>query len=257
MLSTSRTRRTASAALIIRAGIVIFCTTASLVCHDCRVENSLTVDVWGDVVCPFCYLGFQQLRRALSNFDHAEAVSVTHHAFELDRGAPQAPEGSLNEMLAAKYGLPLDRAAALNQRVSDSALALGMVWSLDRARPANTFDTHRLVALAATQGRQEAMLERLFRAYFSDGLLVSDRLTLEQLALEVGVEGAPDALSDDHAFAEEVRRDEEVAARIGITGVPAFVINRRGYVSGAQGEQALLEALNAAWSDESNQAARP
>jgi predicted DsbA family dithiol-disulfide isomerase len=214
------------------------------------MEKSLTIDVWGDVVCPFCYLGLAQLGRAMDEFEHADSVVVTHHAFELDPHATTFA-GSLDEMLAAKYGLPLDRAAALNQRVINSAAELGMAWHLEVARPTNTFDAHRLIALASSQGQQAKMLERLFRAYFSEGHLVSDHQTLARLAEEVGVTDASSVLADDEAFAAEVRRDEAVASQIGITGVPAFILNRRFVVSGAQGIDALLDALRSAWSEAS------
>ncbi len=217
----------------------------------------LYVDVWSDVVCPFCYLGLRQLHDALAAFEHADHVVVRHHAFELDPTAPRAYDGTLDEMLAAKYHLSLERAAGLNQRVADSASELGMEWSLSRARPANTFDAHRVVALAAAHGRQAEMLERLFRAYFSEGLLISDRDTLSSLAEQVGVPGAGPMLAHDTTYAEAVRHDEDLAARIGITGVPAFIFDGRRHLGGAQGADALREVLDATWSDLALQVTTP
>jgi predicted DsbA family dithiol-disulfide isomerase len=208
---------------------------------------SFFVDVWGDVVCPFCYLGSRQLDIALARFEHADDIDVRHHAFELDPHAARDFGGTLDQMLADKYGLPLERAAALNGRVEESARALGMTWSLDRARPTNTFDAHRVIALAATHGLAQPMLNRLSRAYFSDGLLISDHPTLSSLAAEVGVPGVPEMLRGTD-FTDIVRHDENLAARIGITGVPAFVIDGQHRVSGAQGADALYDALVTAWS---------
>jgi predicted DsbA family dithiol-disulfide isomerase len=207
---------------------------------------TLGVDIWSDVVCPFFYLGFQQFHEALESFEHREEVTIRHHAFELDPRASAPYSGTLNELLATKYSLPLERAAELNQRVEHSATELGLTWALDRARPTNTFDAHRVIALAAEQGRQEPMLERLFRAYFSDGLLVSDPETLTHLATEVGVEGA-DEVVRGHDFEESVRRDEALAAERGITGVPALIFDERIHVSGARGTDVMLLALRDAW----------
>ena len=203
------------------------------------------VDVWSDIVCPFCYLGRRQLELALAALDAPLEVVVRHHAFELDPRAAEVHPGTLNEMLAHKYGVTPEQAEAMNARVASLAHSLGMQWSLDRARPANTFDAHRLVALAATQGRDADLLERLFRAYFSEGEVVSDHTTLARLADEVGVDGSRDVLSGV-AYADEVRHDENLAARIGITGVPAFIFDGRVHVSGAQGVDALLDALRSA-----------
>jgi predicted DsbA family dithiol-disulfide isomerase len=210
------------------------------------VPAVIFVDVWGDVVCPFCYLGFRQFHDALARYENADDVVIRHHAFELDPHAPLAYPGTFDEMLAAKYAIPIEQASAMNERVQDSARQMGMQWSLASARPTNTFDAHRVVAHAATQGRQGEMLERLFRAYFSEGHLISDPETLSSLALEVGVLGADNMLASDK-FAEVVRHDEQRAARIGITGVPAFLFDGALRVSGAQGSDTMLDALHTAW----------
>jgi predicted DsbA family dithiol-disulfide isomerase len=212
------------------------------------MPSELFVDVWSDVVCPFCYLGLRQLHDAISRFDRAADVVVRHHAFELDPHAPLGYPGTLDEMLADKYGMSVERASTLNQRVADTANTLGMQWSLGRARPTNTFDAHRVIALAASQGRQGEMLERLFRAYFTEGYLVSDPVVLNELALGVGVTGTAQMLLGDE-FAEGVRHDEHLAAKIGITGVPAFIFNGALQLSGAQGSDAILDALRTAWAE--------
>lgn len=212
------------------------------------------VDVWSDVICPFCYLGFRQFHDALEHFEYASDVVVRHHAFELDPHAPLTYPGNLHEMLASKYSLPVERATALNQRVDDSARELGMEWSLERAQPTNTFDAHRVIALAATHGLQESMLERLFRAYFSEGLLVSDGATLATLASEIGVTGVEGMLAG-HDFVDAVRHDEHLAGKIGITGVPALIFDGRVHLSGAQGASKMLAALRATWSERSDQPA--
>src|ERR1019366_4086829 len=122
----------------------------------------------------------------------------------------------------------------------------GMQWSLATARPTNTFNAHRVVALAAIQGRQGEMLERLFQAYFSEGHLISDAATLSSLALEVGVMGT-DSMLPGNEFAEVVRHDEHLATKIGLSGVPAFIFDGTHRVSGAQGSHTMLAALHTAW----------
>lgn len=209
------------------------------------MPDVLTIDLWSDVVCPFCYLGSRQLELALARFEHRDAVTIIHHAFELDPTATPSTV-SLDELLATKYAMPLERSRELHDRLSQQAAAMGLTWALDRARSTNTFDAHRLTALAASQGLGFEMARRLHAAYFSDGLLVSDPSTLDQLASEVGVVGSPSLWTGDD-FADAVRGDEQTAREIGINGVPAFVVDRTFLISGAQGEDAILDVLERAW----------
>lgn len=197
-------------------------------------------------MCPFCYLGCRQLRDALDQFEHAPAVIVRHHAFELDPHSPLSYPGTLNELLAEKYDTTLNHAQELNAQMQARAEELGLRWHLDLVQPANTFNAHRLVALAASQNLQDQMLDRLFRAYFSEGALISDFNTLSTLARQVGVLGA-DATLSGNEFTDQVRHDENLAAQMGIQGVPAFIFDGRIHVSGAQGVNSLLESLHTAW----------
>ncbi len=216
-------------------------------CHDDVVAEPLLIDLWSDVVCPFCYLGSRQLDLALERFEHRDDVVVVQHAFELDPNATPSTVG-LDELLATKYSMPLERSRELHGRLSRQAASMGLDWALDRARSTNTFDAHRLIALATTQGLGAEMARRLHAAYFSDGLLVSDPAILDRLATEVGVSGSSSLWSSDE-FAETVRTDERLAHEMGITGVPAFVVDRSYLVSGAQGEDAILDVLMRAWGE--------
>jgi predicted DsbA family dithiol-disulfide isomerase len=211
------------------------------------MSESLVIDVWSDVVCPFCYLGSHRLDDALAQFEHRDHVEVRRRAFELDPSAPHDYGVTLPELLAKKYAMPIERARSLNQRLEAEAGELGLSWSMKDAKPANTFDAHRLIALASHQSKGAVMTERLFRAYFSDGLLISDRDTLTTLALECSVSDAPRLWSGDE-FIRDVRDDERRASELGITGVPSFVIDERLMVVGAQGSDQLLKVLNEAWS---------
>lgn len=216
-------------------------------CHDDVVAEPLLIDLWSDVVCPFCYLGSRQLDLALERFEHRDDVVVVQHAFELDPNATPGTVG-LDELLATKYSMSLERSRELHGRLSRQAASMGLDWALDRARSTNTFDAHRLIALATTEGLGAEMARRLHAAYFSDGLLVSEPPILDRLAAEVGVWGSSSLWSSDE-FAETVRADERLAHEMGITGVPAFVVDRSYLISGAQGEDAIVDVLVRAWSE--------
>jgi predicted DsbA family dithiol-disulfide isomerase len=208
----------------------------------------MQVEVWSDIACPWCYIGKRRFERALANFEHADAVELIWRSFELDPNAPSARPGDRAEHLARKYGVSASEAQAMENRVSDLAAAEGLDYRLDLARGANMFDGHRLIHLAAAHGLQDAMKERLLRAYFTEGRLLSDRDTLVALAQGVGIE-ADDAAAvlDSERFAADVRADEQAAARLGISGVPTFVLDRRIGISGAQASDALLELLRTGW----------
>jgi len=208
------------------------------------MSEQLTVDVWSDVVCPFCYLGSRQLAQAIGRFEGP--VEVTHHAFELDLHAPASSDETLEDLLSKKYRMPVEQARAAHRRIQAQGRELGVDFSFDTVRHANSFDAHRLIALAATQGLADAMSTRLFHSYFSDGLLISDRTTLSTLADQVGVRGASEFWAST-AFVDDVRKDELDAQTLGISGVPAFLIDQRVMVSGAQGVEALADALSQTW----------
>lgn len=210
------------------------------------MSESFVIDLWSDVVCPFCYLGSRQLATALDQFDHRADVVVRHRAFELDPHAKLAYDRPLAELVAAKYAIPVSQVHTMHDRLLASAEALGMTWSLDTAQPTNTFDAHRVIALASSQGLGDEMSQRLFRAYFSDGQLVSDHETLRSLGEDVGVRDVA-ALWGSDAFTAEVRADESGALELGITGVPSFLMDSKFMVSGAQGTEQILDVLERAW----------
>jgi predicted DsbA family dithiol-disulfide isomerase len=210
----------------------------------------LTVEIWSDVVCPWCYIGKRRFEAALEAFEHADEVTVMWRSFELDQEAPKEPEGTAAERLAAKYGMSVERAETLQAEMTERAAGEGLEFRFDRARGGNTFDAHRLIHLAATYGHQAAAQERLMRAYFTEGEPISDHETLVRLIGEVGVaaEEARDVLATER-FASDVREDELLAARLGIQGVPFFVLDRKLGVSGAQPAEVLVQALQRGWDE--------
>jgi predicted DsbA family dithiol-disulfide isomerase len=208
----------------------------------------LTVEIWSDVVCPWCYIGKRRFEAALEAFEHADELTIMWRSFELDQEAPKVPEGTATERLAAKYGMTLERATELHAEMTERAAAEGLDFRFDLARGGNTFDAHRLIHLAATYGHQAAAKERLMRAYFTEGEAIADPETLVRVLADVGIDPveARDVLATDR-FAEDVREDELLASRLGIQGVPFFVLDRRLGVSGAQPPEVLVQALERAW----------
>jgi predicted DsbA family dithiol-disulfide isomerase len=210
----------------------------------------LSVDIWSDVVCPWCYLGKRRFELALAAFPHRDEVAVTWHSFELDPQAPRERGLPAAEHLAAKYGIGVEQARASQARLTELGAEVSLTYDFDGTRGGNTFDAHRAIHLAASHGLQGAATERLMRGYFAEGEPIGDPEAVVRIVAEVGVdaEEARAALAGA-ANAAAVRADEELARRLGITGVPFFVLGRRYGVSGAQPPELLLQALERAWSE--------
>ena len=208
----------------------------------------MLVEVWSDVVCPWCYLGKRRLESALDRFADRDTVRVVWRSFELDPAAPRRREGSAAQHLAGKYGMNEEQVASSWARLTMLAEADGLEFHLDRTQGGSSFDAHRLVHLGSTHDLQGTVVERLFRAYFTEGAATGEPSVLESLAAEVGLpEDEVTAMLAGHRFADEVREDERLARRHGIAAVPFFAFDRRYGVSGAQSADLLLEALTAAW----------
>jgi predicted DsbA family dithiol-disulfide isomerase len=208
----------------------------------------MRIDIWSDVVCPWCYVGKRRLEAALADFPHP--VDIHWHAFELDPTAPTTRDGSYEQRLAEKYGVSVGEAGAMTARMTAAAAEDGLDFRFDIARPGNTFDAHRLLHLAELRGVQDAVKERLLRATFTEGEPVADHDALVRLVAEAGLDAdeARTVLSEG-TYADEVRADEEQARRLGITGVPFFVIDEKYGISGAQPADLLLQVLQRAWSE--------
>lgn len=215
------------------------------------VGTRMLIEMWADVVCPWCYLGKRRLESALAGFDQADNVDVRWRSFQLDPAAPTSspddPAGTAGH-LADKYGVDLTQAHAMNGRVTALAAEEGLPMRLDRARPANTLDAHRLIQEAARRGVQGAMAERLMRAYFAEGERVDEPGTLLRLSADAGLdEAAARAVLESELHADQVRADQAEAAALGATGVPFVVLDRRLGVSGAQPVEVFRTALSRAW----------
>lgn len=208
----------------------------------------IELEIWSDIACPWCYVGKRRMEAALARFEHRDEVTVTWRSFELDPEAPREREGDRAERLAEKYGITPQRAREMETHLREVAATDGLDMRFDIARSGCTFDGHRVVHLAAEHGLQDQMKERLLRACFSEGELIGDHDTLVRLAVEVGLpERDVVELLASERFAAEVREDEQTAARLGISAVPTFVIDRAIGASGAHPPDALLQLLRQGW----------
>ena len=213
----------------------------------------MQLDIWSDVACPWCAVGRAHLQQALEHLAErdgvqAPTVTVRWRSFELDPSAPAVREGDHVQRLADKYGMSRSRADAMVQQMQERGRALGLDFDFGRLRPGNTFDAHRLLHLAHERGVQDALKERLFRAYFAEGVAVGRPDELVAVAVDAGLDEdeVREVLASDR-YADAVRADERAAAQLQIRGVPFFVVDERYGVSGAQPPEVMVQVLGEAW----------
>lgn len=212
----------------------------------------MKIEVWSDFACPFCYIGKRRLERALERFEHRDHVDIVFRSFELDPYAPVDQEESIAEMLAKKYGMSVDEAKKMNESVAAQAASVGLTFRFDRVQLTNTFTAHRLVHFAKTKGKALELTDKLFQAYFSDGVHLNDEAALIDIAASVGLARADvrAVIQDESEYADGVRADETEAQRLGVRGVPFFVLNEKYALSGAQPEEVFLQAFEKVWQEE-------
>jgi predicted DsbA family dithiol-disulfide isomerase len=218
------------------------------------MSNTLPIQIWSDVACPWCYLGKRRLDAALAQFPHRGAVEITWKAFELDRNAPTVypPKPDYIERLANKYRFPTARAAQMVREMTERGASEGVEFHFDKVRGVNTFAAHQVATYAGhlpDANVQHDLAERLFRAYFTEGKVLSDHETLGALAEDVGLDGSSvKAILDGGNYIAETRSEEDEASQLGVTGVPFFVIGRYA-VEGAQSTELILRVLQQAWQE--------
>jgi predicted DsbA family dithiol-disulfide isomerase len=214
----------------------------------------MKVEIWSDVVCPFCYIGKRKFEKALGEFAHRDDVQIEWKSFQLTPDFVPTAGESIHLSLAKKKGVPEAEGRRMNDYMTQAAKEVGLNYQFDIAIPANTFQAHQLIHFAAHQGQQGAMKERLFAAYYLEGRDLNELDTLLNLAAEIGLdtEAARQAL-EAGTYANEVRRDEYEAQQIGVRGVPFFVFEDKYAVSGAQPSEVFVEVLGKVW-DESHPA---
>lgn len=215
----------------------------------------MRVEIWSDIACPWCYVGKARFEKALQAFPHRDEVEVVHRSFELDPGRAKGDVEPVLGMLAQKYGMSEERARAGEEHLGTQAAAEGLAYRTEGRDHGNTFDLHRLLHLAKEHGRQDALLQVLYRANFAEerSLFADADEHLVELAVEAGLDAdaARAVLDDPDAYADEVRADEREAAELGANGVPFFVLDRKYGVSGAQPAEVFSQALTQAWGERS------
>jgi len=206
------------------------------------------IDVWSDVVCPWCFIGKRRLEKALQEFGHSAEIIVRHRAFQLQPDAAETMPTS--KLLAQKYRVSPNQVKEMHANVCAVADGEGLCYNLDDTLSGNTFDAHRLLLWAASIGKDKDLLEAMYSGYFEKSLPIFSHQDLLAIAESVGI-SAVDAMNvlDSDQFAAEVIKDRDVASSLGATGVPFFVIDMKYGISGAQPTTTFLETLNTAWAD--------
>jgi len=206
------------------------------------------IDVWSDVVCPWCFIGKRRLEKALQEFGHSEEIIVRHRAFQLQPDAAETMPTS--KLLAEKYRVSPNQVKEMQANVCAVAEGEGLCYNLDDTLSGNTFDAHRLLLWAASIGKDKELLEAMYSGYFEKSLPLFSHQDLIAIAESVGI-AAVDAMNvlDSDQFSDEVIKDRDVADSLGATGVPFFVIDMKYGISGAQPTATFLETLNTAWTD--------
>jgi predicted DsbA family dithiol-disulfide isomerase len=209
----------------------------------------MIIDVWADVVCPWCFIGKRRLEKALENFEHRDQVTIRHRAFQLQ---PDIKESVLTKKyLAEKYQASLEQVDQMQANVCAVADGEGLCYNLDETLSGNTFDAHRLLLWAATQDKQDELLEVLFSNYFEKSLPVFSHADLVSAAVGVGIDAdKADDLLTSTLYTDEVIADRNLASQLGATGVPFFVFDMKFGISGAQPLEAFTQTLESAWAEE-------
>lgn len=208
----------------------------------------MTVDIWSDVRCPFCYIGKHKFEAALEKFDHKDKVEVRWHSFQLDPTIKTSPELSTLDYFTKVKNVSKDKALQMFNGMEAMASESGLKIDSNSTVLANSFRAHLLIQLAIQKGLANEVEEALFIAHFSEAKNIDDQETLIEIAVSAGLDRqeAADALTSEE-LAYAVKQDEMQAQQIGVRGVPFFVFDSKHGVSGAQPTETFLEVLEKAW----------
>ena len=214
------------------------------------MENKLKVQIWSDIMCPFCYIGKRRIEEALNQFEHKDKVTIEWKSYQLDASFTRSSDDNLAEHLAEKYGRDLDWAQNMLDNMTENAKTAGLDFHFEKAIMANSHNAHRLLHLAKKYDLGNELKELFFKAYLTDGKDLNNLDTLSTIAISVGLdaEEVRQVLHSD-AYSQEVKQDIQEANTIGVQGVPFFVFDAKYAVSGAQPATAFLETLERAWQE--------
>jgi len=211
----------------------------------------MKIEIWSDFACPFCYIGKKRFEQALSEFTHNKHVEVIYKAYQLNPNAPKKMEGTAYEAFAKGHSTTVAQAKDRFKMFTENAKTAGLVYNYDQIQMTNTFDAHRVAKWANQFGKEDALTNRLMKAYFTDGLNLADHQTLANLVSELGM-NKDEALTvlSSNQYKDQVLAEIQESRTIGVQGVPFFVLNRKYGISGAQQKEYFLNALNQIWSEE-------
>ncbi|GGH13725.1 DsbA family oxidoreductase [Mucilaginibacter phyllosphaerae] len=210
----------------------------------------MKIEIWSDVMCPFCYIGKRRFEDALQQFAHKDVVEIEWKSFQLNPGMVTDPSANINQYLADAKGWTLDYARQMNNHVTEMAAEVGLTYHMDNAVVANSFKAHRFTHLAKKHNLGDAAEEALFKAYFTDSKNVDDTHTLVELGEAIGLNAEETRqVLDTDAYADDVKHDIAEAQYLGIQGVPFFVVNGKYGVSGAQAVPVFTQTLQTAYSE--------
>ena len=210
-------------------------------------SNKLVVEIWSDVMCPFCYIGKRQFEKALSHFEHKNEVKVIWRSFELNPSVKTDTTLSVVQYLSTNKGIPLDEAKSMADYATNMAKSIDLEYHFEKAVVANSFKAHQFLHFSKEYGKQSEVEEALFKAYFTDGKNTDDTNVLLSLAVEIGLDSKKlkEALASGK-FVKAVKADELKAKQLGINGVPFFYMNESIQLSGAQDSKEFLKELKKA-----------
>lgn len=210
----------------------------------------MKIEIWSDVMCPFCYIGKRKFETALKDFSEKEDIQIEWKSFQLSPDLVTDTEINVHEYLARHKGMSLSDATQMNRRVTEMARESGLEYNFDKTVVANSFNAHRFAHFAKNNGKQNEAEELLFKSYFTDGKNIDDYDTLVALGEEIGLDAkALRTALDDGSFADDVRKDIVEAQQIGVRGVPFFVLNRKYAVSGAQDVSVFAQTIEKAFEE--------
>ena len=213
-------------------------------------DTPITVDVWSDVMCPFCWMGDKHLELALQDFAHRDDVQITYHSYQLMPDYPEGQPVPSAEAVAKQKGVPVEQFKQMNDSVAARGAEVGLEYKFDDALMVNSRRAHRLSHFAEKSGVQHEVIQNLFKAYFTDGKNVEDREVLAGLAAEAGLDREEALANLDNAELDDaVQADITRAQQIGVQGVPFFVFNNKYAVSGAQPQEVFKQALDTVWNE--------
>jgi len=212
--------------------------------------NKMQVEIWSDVMCPFCYIGKRKFEAALAQFPHKDKIEIIWKSFELNPTLKTDTTKTIVQYLSETKGISIEQTKQMVAGAENMAKEVGLAYHLSNTKVANSFKAHRLSHFAKQKGKQDLLEEKLFKAYFTDTLNTDDDKVLMQIGKEVGFDEAElKALLESEQFAADVKQDELEAQQIGVRGVPFFALNRKYAISGAQDSQVMLGALEKAYAE--------